>query len=155
VVTEINQKGTMSLSKARPMIEPILRNQKKAEIISARIGSGSTLDAVATAAARPQSHVDSLQFSSPYIPNVGLEPKVVGYAFDKQLAGKPVSQPVGGNDGVFVLKVENVSAKANYSVDVEQARQSMLQSQETLIQRAGTDALKKKAKIKDDRGKFF
>jgi peptidyl-prolyl cis-trans isomerase D len=155
VVTEINQKGTMSLSKARPMIEPILRNQKKAEIISARIGSGSTLDAVATATARPQSHVDSLQFSSPYIPNVGLEPKVVGYAFDKQLAGKPVSLPVGGNDGVFVLKVENVSAKANYSVDVEQARQSMLQSQETLIQRAGTDALKKKAKIKDDRGKFF
>jgi peptidyl-prolyl cis-trans isomerase D len=99
--------------------------------------------------------VDSLQFASPYIPNVGLEPKVVGYAFDKQLAGKPVSTPVGGNDGVFVLKVDNVSAKANYSVDVEQARQSMLQSQETLIQRAGTDGLKKKAKIKDDRGKFF
>jgi peptidyl-prolyl cis-trans isomerase D len=155
VLTEINQKGTMSVAKARPMIEPILRNQRKAQIITAKIGSPATLEAVATATGQAQTHVDSLQFASPYIPNVGLEPKVVGYAFDKQLAGKPVSTPVGGNDGVFVLKVDNVSAKANYSVDVEQARQSMLQSQETLIQRAGTDALKKKAKIKDDRGKFF
>ena len=155
IVTEINQKGTISLSKARPMIEPILRNQKKAEIISAKIGNAATLESVASAMAQPVSHVDSIQFSSPYIPNVGPEPKVVGYSFDKQLAGKAVSLPVGGNEGVFVLKVENVSAKANYNVDIEQARRSMLQSQESLIQRAGTDALKKKAKIEDDRGKFL
>ncbi len=155
IVTEINQKGTISLSKARPMIEPILRNQKKAEIISAKIGTAATLESVASTMAQPVSHVDSLQFSSPYIPNVGPEPKVVGYSFDKQLTGKAVSAPVGGNEGVFVLKVENVSAKANYNVDIEQARHSMLQSQESLIQRAGTDALKKKAKIEDDRGKFL
>jgi peptidyl-prolyl cis-trans isomerase D len=80
---------------------------------------------------------------------------VVGYAFDKQLSGKAVSSPVGGNEGVFVLKVENVSAKANYNVDIEQARKAMLQTQESLIQRAGTDALKKTAKIKDDRGKVL
>jgi peptidyl-prolyl cis-trans isomerase D len=79
----------------------------------------------------------------------------VGYAFDKQLTGKAISSPVGGNEGVFVLKVNNVSAKANYNVDPEQARQSMLQSQENLIQRSGTDALKKKAKIEDNRGKFL
>ena len=40
---------------------------------------------------QPISHVDSLQFSSPYIPNFGPEPKVVGYSFDKQLVGKAVS----------------------------------------------------------------
>jgi peptidyl-prolyl cis-trans isomerase D len=155
IVTEINQKGTISLAKARPMIEPILRNQKKAEIISTKIGTTATLEAISSTMAQPVSHVDSLQFASPYIPNVGPEPKVVGYSFDKQLTGKVVSTPVGGNEGVFVLKVENVSAKANYNIDVEQARQSMLQSQESLIQRAGTDALKKKAKIVDDRSKFL
>jgi peptidyl-prolyl cis-trans isomerase D len=155
VLTDINHKGTMSLNKARPMIEPILRNQKKAEIIKVKIGSAATLEAVAKVASQPISHVDSLQFVSPYIPNVGAEPKVVGYSFDKQLVGKPLSSPVGGNEGVFVLKVENVSAKANYSVDLEQTRQSMLQSQESLIQRTGTDALKKKAKIEDDRAKFL
>ena len=155
MVTEINHKGTMSLQKVRPMIEPILRNQKKAEIISAKIGKAATLEAVSSAVAQPISHVDSLQFSSPYIPNVGPEPKVVGYSFDKLLIGKAVSASVGGNEGVFVMKVDNVSAKANYNIDVEQARQAMLQSQESLIQRAGSDALKKKAKIEDDRGKFL
>jgi peptidyl-prolyl cis-trans isomerase D len=155
ILNDINNKGTISLSKARPMIEPILRNQKKAEIISAKIGSAATLEAVASATSQTVSHVDSLQFSSPYIPNLGPEPKVVGYSFDKQLTGKAVSAPVGGNEGVFVLKVDNVSAKANYAVDVEQARQAILQSQESLIQRSGTDALKKKAKIEDDRGKFL
>jgi peptidyl-prolyl cis-trans isomerase D len=154
-VTGINHKGTMTLVKVRPMIEPILRNQKKAEIITARIGSATTLEAVASATGQPVSHVDSLQFSSPYLPNVGPEPKMVGYSFDKKLIGNAVSSPVGGNEGVFILKVKNVSAKANYSVDVEQARQSMLQSQESIIQRAGTEALKKKAKIEDDRGKFL
>lgn len=145
----------MSVAKVKPMILPILKNRKKTEIITAKIGSAATLEAVASAVAQPITHVDSLQFSSPYIPNMGAEPKVVGYAFDKQLVGKSVSAPVGGNDGVFVLKVENVSAKANYNVDIDQARQTMLQSQESIIQRAGADALKKKAKITDDRAKFL
>ncbi len=155
ILTEINQKGTMTLDKAKSMILPILRNQKKTEIISGKIKSAGTLEAVAAAVSQPIVHADSIQFTSPYIPNMGPEPKVVGYSFDKQLTGKPVSSPVGGNEGVFVLKVETVSAKANYGVDIEQARQSMLQSQESIIQRAGTDALKKNAKIEDDRAKFL
>jgi len=145
----------MPLAKAKSMIVPILRNQKKTELITAKIGSAATLEAVSTAVGQPVTHVDSIQFSTPYIPNLGPEPRVVGYAFDKQLSGKAVSSPVGGNEGVFVLKVENVSAKANYNVDIEQARKAILQTQESLIQRAGTDALKKTAKIKDDRGKVL
>ncbi len=52
IVTEINQKGTISLSKARPMIEPILRNQKKAEIISTKIGTSASLESVASITAQ-------------------------------------------------------------------------------------------------------
>jgi peptidyl-prolyl cis-trans isomerase D len=155
MLTEVNHKGTMPLAKVKAMIEPILRNQKKAALITAKIGPASTMDAVASATGQAVSKADSLQFSSPYVPNIGLEPKVVGYSFDKQLIGKAISAPIGGNEGVFVIKVDKVSAKANYNVDVEQARQAMLQSQESLIQRAGTDALKKKAKIEDDRSKFL
>ena len=155
MLTEVNHKGTMPLAKVKAMIEPILRNQKKAALITAKIGPASTMDSVASATGQAVSKADSLQFSSPYVPNIGLEPKVVGYSFDKQLIGKAISAPIGGNEGVFVIKVDKVSAKANYNVDVEQARQAMLQSQESLIQRAGTDALKKKAKIEDDRSKFL
>jgi peptidyl-prolyl cis-trans isomerase D len=76
VLTEINNKGTMTIAKVRPMIEPILRNKKKAEIITAKIGSAATLQAVASATSQPVSHVDSIQFSSPYIPNVDRNQKL-------------------------------------------------------------------------------
>jgi peptidyl-prolyl cis-trans isomerase D len=155
VVTEINKKGTMSPAKARMLIEPVLRNRKKAEMISAKISSAATLDAVASATGQTVSRADSLLFSSIYIPNVGPEPKVVGYSFDKQLTGKVISPAVGGMSGVFVLRIDNVSAKANYGTDIETARQTLLQQQESIIQRSGTDALKKKAKVEDDRSKFL
>ena len=155
LVTEINKKGTMSVAKSRPIIEPIIRNRKKAEEISKKIASATSLEAVATATGQTIARADSLVFSSPYIPNVGPEPRVVGYAFDKQLSGKGVSAPVAGNEGVFVLKVDQVSAKANYSGDIEQTREAMLQTQESIIQRAATEALKKNAKIKDNRAKFL
>jgi len=145
----------MTVAKSRPIIEPILRNRKKAEEISKKIASAATLDAVAASTGQTIQKADSLVFTSPYIPNVGPEPRVVGYAFDKQISGKPISAPVAGNEGVFVLKVEQVGAKANYSGDIEQTREAMLQSEESIIQRAGTDALKKNAKIKDNRAKFL
>jgi peptidyl-prolyl cis-trans isomerase D len=155
IVTEINKKGTMPVAKARPMIEPILRNRKKAEEISKRIASSTTLEAAASATGQAVARADSLVFTSPYIPNIGPEPRVVGYAFDKELSGKAISKPIAGNEGVFVLKVDQVSAKANYGSDIEQTREAMLQSEESLIQRAGTEALKKNAKIKDNRAKFL
>jgi peptidyl-prolyl cis-trans isomerase D len=155
ILTEINKKGTMPVAKARPIVEPILRNQKKAEQISKKIAASTTLEAVASSTGGSVLKADSVLFSSPYIPNIGMEPKVVGYAFDKQLLGKPISAPVGGNEGVFVLKVADISARANYSGDIDQIRNSMLQSQESVIQRAATEALLKNAKIKDNRAKFL
>ncbi|MBS1933210.1 MAG: SurA N-terminal domain-containing protein, partial [Bacteroidetes bacterium] len=104
-VTEINKKGTMSVAKARPLIEPILRNKQKAEQISKKIGTVSSLDAVASATGQQVLKSDSILFASPYIPNAGKEDKVIGASFDKQLQGKPASQPIAGNGGVFVIKV--------------------------------------------------
>ena len=147
ILTEINKKGTMTLAKARPMIEPILRNQKKAEDDFRQNRFCHFTGSRGVSNRSDHCQADSLLFSSPYIPNVGPEPKVVGYAFDKQLVRKSgFLQPVGGNEGVFVLKVDKVSAKANYNVDMEQTRQTMLQTQESIIQRSGTDALEEESK---------
>jgi peptidyl-prolyl cis-trans isomerase D len=154
-VTEVNKEGAMTTQKARPMVEPILRNEKKAEQIIKKIGSANTLTAVAAAMGQQEKRADSIGFSSPYIPNLGQEGKVVGYSFDKGLTGKPASEPVAGNSGVFVIKVNNVSAKANYNSDIAQARRNQEQMQRTILQRQAIESLKKTATIKDNRGKFF
>ena len=155
IVTEINHEGTKTPAKARPLVEPILRNQKKAEIIIKKIGNAATLDAVAAALGQKVVKADSLSFASPYIPNAGQEAKVVGSAFNKQLAGKASSAPIAGNGGVFVIKVENVAAKANYNADIDQLRTSQQQMQQSMVQRQATEMLKNAANIKDYRSKFI
>ncbi|HTQ63613.1 MAG TPA: peptidylprolyl isomerase [Puia sp.] len=153
-VSEINPKGTMSVSKAKPLVEPILRNQKKADQITKKIGSPGDLQAISSLGHGVQK-ADSISFSSPYIPNVGPEPKVVGASFDKQLQGKQASPAIGGNIGVFVIKVENVFAKANFNGDIEQTRQAQMRLQESAIQNQAIEELKKTVTIKDNRAKFF
>lgn len=155
VLTEINNAGTMSVAKARVQVEPILRNRKKADQIIAKIGSANTLEAVATATGQQVLKADSISFASPYIPNVGQEPKVIGSSFDKALVGKPASAPIGGNGGVYVIKVDNVSAKFNPNSDIEQLRIAQQRQQQSMASYKAIDALKKTAIIKDYRGKFF
>lgn len=155
MVTEINKEGTMTAAKARPTVEPILRNEKKSDQIIKKIGNAGTLEAVASATGQQVKKVDSLSFTSPYVPNLGQEAKVVGSAFNKQLVGKPASSPIPGNAGVYVIKVENISAKANFNADIEQARNSQQQMQASIIQRQDLEILKKTANVKDNRGKFF
>jgi peptidyl-prolyl cis-trans isomerase D len=155
LVTEINHEGTMSPAKARPTVEPILRNKKKSEEIIKKIGAAGTLDAVAKATNEPIQKADSISFSSPFIPNVGQEPKVIGSSFNKQLIGKPASAPIAGNGGVFVIKVENVFAKSNPNADIRQLQFSGQQQERSIISYRALESLKKIAKIKDNRAKFF
>ncbi|MHA4811603.1 peptidylprolyl isomerase [Flavitalea flava] len=155
MVTEINKEGTMTPAKARVQVEPILRNQKKAEQIIKKLGNLASLEVAATSSGQNIQKADSLLFSSPFIPNAGQEAKVIGSAFNKQLAGKPVSSPIPGNGGVFVVKVENVSARSNPNADLEQQRFTQEQQQKSLISYRLVDALKKSAVVKDERGKFF
>jgi peptidyl-prolyl cis-trans isomerase D len=154
IETEINNEGTMNVAKARPIVEPILKNQKKAEQIKSKIGNPASLDAVASSTSQPVAKTDSVSFASLYIPNAGREPLVVGASFDKQLAGKPVSNAITGNQGVFYIKVENVSAKSTAG-DVEQIRVNQMQQQRSMINYRAIEVLKKNVSIKDNRSKIL
>jgi peptidyl-prolyl cis-trans isomerase D len=155
MLTEINQAGSMSVTKARPQIEPILRNKKKAEQIMKKEGNPASLDAAATAAGQTVQHADSVLFAAAFNRLFGQEPKVVGSAFDKQLAGKPVSPAIAGNGGVFFLKVENVGAMSNPNADPQQQRFVQEQRIRSLIYQNLLEAERKMANVKDYRSKFF
>ena len=145
----------MGVNKARAQVEPILRNKQKAAQIIKKIGTASTLEAVATATSQQVLKSDSIHYASPYIPNVGQEPKVIGTSFDKQLQGKPASAPIGGNGGVFVIKVDNISAAFNPNSDLGQVRSNQQRQQQSMASYRSLEVLTKAATIKDNRGKFF
>ncbi|HTL06598.1 MAG TPA: SurA N-terminal domain-containing protein [Chitinophagaceae bacterium] len=154
-VTEINKEGLASAAKARPMVEYILRNQKKAEQIKKKIGTASTLEAISTASNQPVQKADSLSFAAPFFPNAGQEGKVGGYAFNPAAKTK-VSPLIAGNAGVYAIKTENVYAKQNTGPGIDQQKLTMVQNQKSAASRGVIEnALKKASDIKDNRSKIY
>lgn len=154
MVTDINKEGTMSAAKARPQVEFLVRNKKKADQLIKKIGNANTLQAVATATGVQVQRADTISFASPVIPNVGQESKVVGASFNKQWRGK-TTPAIAGNGGVFMIKPENISAKPTATADIEQQRTAMLAQMKSMSGFRSLEALKKSADVKDNRAKLL
>ena len=156
VLTQVAEEGTMTAQKARPMVEFIVRNEKKADQIISKIGSANSLEAVSKTLNHPVSQSDSILFNSPYVPNVGQELKLVGASFNKQNQTK-ISEPISGNGGVFILKINNITAIANPDFDAAQQQAAMQQLLQRSISnpQALLEILKKTVTIKDNRVNFF
>jgi peptidyl-prolyl cis-trans isomerase D len=152
VVTAVNKEGVMTAAEARATVEPIVRSEKKAKLIIETKFKGNTLESYASSTGTMVAHADSVGFAAPFIPNIGNEPKVVGAAFNKALAGK-ASEPFGGTTGVFAVKVDQTGSKAA-AQDLETIKQTLLQTAKMASYRS-LDALKKAATIKDNRSKFY
>ncbi len=152
MITSVNKPGLPNVSVLRPLVENLVRNQKKAKQIIETKFKGATLEAIALAAATTVQKVDSVLFSNPFIPSIGMEPKVTGAAFNVGLKGK-VSEAIVGTNGVYAVRVENIGAKAS-ATDIASIKQNLIQSQKMAAYRSG-DAIKKAASIKDNRGKIY
>lgn len=151
MINGIFKKGTMSVAEAKPLVEDIVRNQKKAAVITSTKFKGSTLAEYSTSTGSPILKADSLSFTAPFISGVGSEPKVVGAAFNKKLIGK-TSTPIQGTTGVFAIQTDLAGARPSMQ-DADTFKQSLLQ-----LLRSGTfrsqGALRKAATIKDYRFQF-
>lgn len=153
-VTGAEKSGLMSAAKARPMVEPVLKNELKAKQIISKLGTITTLEALAAANNTSVQNVDSVMFVSPMIGGVGFEPKVAGYAFAKANLNK-VSKPVSGNTGVFVLQTRQVGATQSVSGSLSDTRANLLNQAKNVAVGSSMQALKEKATIKDKRSKFL
>jgi peptidyl-prolyl cis-trans isomerase D len=154
-VTDKNEGGLPTASKARSRVEPLIRNQKKAKEIIRKIGAAKTLADVATATGQPVLKADSISFTVASVPNLGPEPKVVGAAFNKANLGKE-TPPIEGGAGVYVIKVEGTGNRPAETPNFDQQRKIYEMNMKGQIQYGGTitEALKKAATVKDRRSKM-
>jgi peptidyl-prolyl cis-trans isomerase D len=160
IVTEVNEEGTLSLAKARPQIEPLLRNKKIAEKIKQKIGNITTLEALATTLGGKQIEtIDSLRMLGTQTRTamaIASEPKVIGAAFNPANKGKVVPQAIEGSSGVYVVRVDNVTATAVAEANVAEQRKTKYQTgKQQAIYRSPIQALRDAATIKDKRINFF
>jgi len=150
LVLSAYKEGVQPPTIARPQVEPIIRNEKKAELIRKKIGSANTLEAIAAATGQQVSQLDTLRFGDAFIPNVGPEPKVIGAAFDKKNLAK-VSSPIDGQTGVFALDTKQTSVLPSAATDLATQRAAMQMQMKQYATYGTIEALKKAAKIVDKR----
>lgn len=156
VVTKIQDEGLPDAKTVRPMVESIVRNNKKGEQIKTKLTATPTLESAAAAYNQQvgTAGADStLTFSAQIINGVGQEPKVIGAAFNKTYQSK-VSEPIAGNSGVYVLKVNSTGTKNPETP--EQAEKQTADRTKALSQQINSgwfESLKKLADIKDERSR--
>ena len=151
IITSEDKKGLMGVETARPQVEGIIRDEKKANIIKTTL-KGNSLEAYAAAGKTIVQKLDSIGYVFSMLANVGNEPKVIGAAFNKGLLNK-VSEPIAGNTGVFVLSVNALGAKPAQQ-DPSLYKEETLQRLRNVMFRTNV-ALKKAANIKDNRSKVY
>ena len=150
MITGVFEEGTQSAAIARVMVEPIIRNQKKAAQLLKKIGTPSTLETVAAMFNQPISNIDTLRFAEQFIPNLGPETKVIGSALNKSIVSK-ISTPIEGQGGIFFIQTRQIGALPSFNNSVEEQQKSMMQQMRQYAMYGSFEALKKAATIKDKR----
>jgi peptidyl-prolyl cis-trans isomerase D len=159
VVTDIFEEGTKSPATARPEVEPVLRNRKKAEIIKKKIGQVTTLDAAAAALGGKQIEViDSVRMNGQG--KISYEPKVVGATFNPNNKMKVVPEAIEGSNGVYVMRVDSVGSTPSTGGTVPDQRNNLYTQTKQYLQNPQAPAypmntLMKVATIKDRRSKRY
>lgn len=158
VVDRKVKEGVADVKTARPMVESTIRNRKKADEIKKKLNNPATLEAAAKIYNLQvlNTGADStLTFDVQLINGIGNEPKVAGACFNKSYQAK-VSPPIAGNTGVFVIKVNKISAKNPVSPETlnQQKSTEMNRNLQAALGQSFA-SLKKMATIKDNRSKFF
>ena len=154
VITGIHKPGLPDAASVRQYVEPIVMNEKKAQMIISTKFKGTTLENFAQSAGTQIQHADSIFFASPFIKGIGNEPKIVGAAFNKSLLNK-ASTPIAGNAGVFALLSKGVSAAAGMSGSPEQVRAQLRQTILQQVSQSALSALVEAADVKDYRSTFY
>jgi peptidyl-prolyl cis-trans isomerase D len=157
VLDKIQPAGLPDAETARPLVEKLIIQQKKSDIIINKIGATPTLESASSAynvSIQTIGADSTFTFNSPIIQGVGAEPKVIGLSFDKDFLTK-VSPPVSGSTGVFVIKVISVGTKPNGPENVALQQRTFQDKNYQEKFNGWFESLKKIADIKDNRSKFY
>lgn len=147
---KVNPEGLMAVEDARPMIEPMLKNKKKAEKIMAKMKGGS-LAAIAQQNKVTVQTATDVTIEQTVLAGAGFEPKV-GAVASVTKPGK-VSAPIEGVSGVYVVSTKTVTeapARNEYKEFAAKLNQMNNSGPGRALQ-----SLRENAEIEDNRALFY
>ncbi|MEX6627210.1 peptidylprolyl isomerase [Tenacibaculum salmonis] len=149
-LTNKTKKGLMSAEKATSKVRPILTNQRKAELIEAKI-NGATLDEIAKSVSVTVKNATDVNLQSPTISGVGYEPKIVGAMLNAK--ENTVVKNVSGDKGVFAFEV--VSKKLPTALPNYDSFRNRLVNERKNKTFQMYEAIKKASDIQDNMTSFY
>jgi peptidyl-prolyl cis-trans isomerase D len=159
VLVSKSKKGLATIEdpNTKAEVEKLVRNKKKAELISKKLQGVSSLDAVVQQYSGSKIETaSSVSYSSPFIPGIGQEPKVLGAA--EALEVNKVSTPVAGAEAVYVIQVTNRRdgpPMGNIAIARKSVSERMLPVEPNQMRETVSSALKDKLNVKDKRGDSY
>lgn len=154
-LVEVKEKGIAPFEQVKDqvMTEAIrdLKAKQFIEKMNSNMAGVNDLATLASKLGQPVKDAANVTFMSPYLPGIGLEANLVGSLFSLE-KGK-LSKPIKGSSGVFVVVVDNFVAPPEVK-DFTDARKQLTKQ---LSNRSYElfNALKEKANVIDNRGKFY
>ena len=131
-VSSIQDKGMMAITPTiRPQLEQLVRDEKKAEIISKKYAMAASLDAISSAISTPVQQNDSVMLNGSSIQGMGYEPKVIGYSFCTSFELNKVSPGIKTQGGVYFITVLN---RAVAPVDTNNPQLAQMLSSQRMMQ---------------------
>jgi peptidyl-prolyl cis-trans isomerase D len=151
------EKGIPPMDQIREQLEPMVKKEKKADILVAEIkkamAGAKSIDEVATKLKITADTTLGVHFSTYTLENHGFEPKVIG-AISGGKAGT-FAEPVRGNKGVFLVFVERHENSVTPPTDWTETKRQVASA---IRGRADTNiynSILKKGNVDDKRSLYF
>ena len=159
VLEKVREEGPAPLADVRADVENRVKQQKKAEILVAKFedkrSSAKTLEDLGKELDLQVEPLSGLKFTSSSLGTAGIEPNIVAaaLALDKGV----ISYPIIGENGVYMLSVNNITtpSQADDQASTALARNYVERNYAARANYYAYEALKELAKIKDNRREFY
>ena len=155
ILKDIRKKGYAPVNQVVAEMDVAIRREKKAAIIAAQLSAAAenapSFSDLAAGLNLPVETASAITFSAFSIPGVGIEPQLIAAA--ASLSEGNISQPVEGNNGVYLLTVKQIVESEETGVEQAKERLGITYSNRSISESA--QALRKAANIEDWRSKFY
>jgi peptidyl-prolyl cis-trans isomerase D len=155
ILTEAVEGGLATLSDVKDRVELSVIKEKKTELLmkeaTAALAGKTDMEAIATELGSTVKNAANIDFNSFSIPGLGLEPAVVGTVATLEV--DKISEPIAGNNGVYITKVTSVDQGVEADVASEQI--NLGQAQGFRASSQAFEAHRNSVEIVDKRSKFY
>ena len=154
-ITAVREDGYAPVKQVAAEISAEVLREKKAAAIAEEMTGAENLAALAERLNLSVQTVDNVNFSSFYLPGVGVEPTLAAAASVSK--ENQISEPVKGQSGVYVFTVTSATSPET-PADENLIAQEKVRQQASLPMRMSyevVEALRTEANVKDLRGKIY